>query len=45
MTILMLLTPHAGGLGYDLQQNSYCSAKDGKVCMSTADTANLFGKI
>jgi hypothetical protein len=45
MTPLILLTPHPGGLDYDLDQTSNYSSKNYKVLMSTAAPANLFGKI
>jgi hypothetical protein len=47
MTTLILLTPHLGGLNYDLDQNRNYSEKKKKtkVLMSTADTTNSFGKI
>jgi hypothetical protein len=44
MTTLILLTPHSGGLEYDLNQNSKYSSKNHKNLVSTAATANLFGK-
>jgi hypothetical protein len=42
---MILLTPHLGGLDYDLDQNSNYLSKYDKVVMSTAGSANLFGKI
>jgi hypothetical protein len=45
MTELILLTPHPGGLDYDLDQNSNYPSQNDKVLTSTADSANLFGKI
>jgi hypothetical protein len=45
MITVILLTPHPDGLDYDLDQNSNYPFKNDKVLMSTADPANLFGKI
>jgi hypothetical protein len=45
MTTLILLTPHPGGFDYNLDQNSNYSSKNDKGLMSTADTANVFGKM
>jgi hypothetical protein len=41
MTTLILLTPHPGGLDYDLYQTQQNITK---FCVSTADPASLFGK-
>jgi hypothetical protein len=38
-----LLTPHPGGLDYDLNHNQQLSIKNDKVLNSTAALANLFG--
>jgi hypothetical protein len=45
MTTLFLLTPHSGGLDYDLDQTSNYSSKYDKVLMSTTETGNVFGNI
>jgi hypothetical protein len=45
MTTLILLTPHAGGLGYYLDQTSNYSSKKDNVLMNTTETGNLFGQI
>jgi hypothetical protein len=39
------LTPHPGGLDYDLDQKGNYLSKNCKVKMSTAGTGNVFGKI
>jgi hypothetical protein len=39
------VTPHPGGLDYDLDQNSNYLSKNNKVLLSTADTENVLGKI
>jgi hypothetical protein len=41
MTALILLTPHPGGLDYDLDKTSNYSSKSVKVLISTAGVANL----
>jgi hypothetical protein len=45
MTTLILLTPHPGGLDYDLDQNSNYPSKNDKVLITTAGPANLYGKL
>jgi hypothetical protein len=45
MTTSFVVTPHPGGLDYDLDETSNYPSKTDKVLMSTADTGNLFGKI
>jgi hypothetical protein len=45
MATLILLTPHPGGLNYDLDLNSKYPSENDKVLMSTVGQANLFGKI
>jgi hypothetical protein len=45
MTTVIVLTPHPGGIDYDLDQNSNCLSKNDKVLMSTAGPANVAGKI
>jgi hypothetical protein len=45
MATLILLTLHLRGLEHDLEQTSNYLSETDKVLMSTADTANLFGKI